>query len=125
PRCPRRCLQAAPTARIPWRRSTAPSLPASTTRKTRTEGTAAGTATMARPSIRSSEALEETLQLLFGVPGIHRVSPGTDEEGTPVVLIFTARGFSRPSMDRIPEEVRGFKTLLVVPYDLLPLRRLV
>ncbi|HLT31220.1 MAG TPA: hypothetical protein VK013_14360 [Myxococcaceae bacterium] len=71
------------------------------------------------------EALEETLQLLFGVPGIHRVSPGTDEEGTPVVLIFTARGFSRPSMDRIPEEVRGFKTLLVVPYDLLPLRRLV
>jgi hypothetical protein len=71
------------------------------------------------------EALEETLQLLFGVPGIHRVSPGTDEEGSPVVLIFTARGFTRPSMDRIPEEVRGFKTLLVVPYDLLPLRRLV
>lgn len=71
------------------------------------------------------EALEETLQLLFGVPGIHRVSPGTDEEGAPVVLIFTARGFTRPSMDRIPDEVRGFKTLLVVPYDLLPLRRLV
>lgn len=71
------------------------------------------------------EALEETLQLLFGVPGIHRVSPGTDEEGAPVVLIFTARGFTRPSMDRIPDAVRGFKTLLVVPYDLLPLRRLV
>lgn len=71
------------------------------------------------------EALEETLQLLFGVPGIHRVSPGTDEDGVPVVLIFTARGFTRPSMDRIPESVRGFKTLLVVPYDLLPLRRLV
>lgn len=70
------------------------------------------------------EALEETLQLLFGVPGIHRVSPGTDEEGNPVVLIFTARGFTRPSMDRVPDAVRGFKTLLVVPYDLLPLRRL-
>jgi len=70
------------------------------------------------------EALEETLQLLFGVSGIHRVSPGTDDTGAPVVLIFATRGFGAPSMARIPEEVRGFKTLLVLPYQLLPLRRL-
>lgn len=70
------------------------------------------------------EALEETLQLLFGVSGIHRVSPGTDDTGAPVVLIFATRGFGAPSMERIPEEVRGFKTLLVLPYQLLPLRRL-
>ena len=71
------------------------------------------------------EALEETLQLLFGVEGIHRVSPGTDDAGKPVVLIFATRGFSSPSMARVPDEVRGFKTLLVLPYQLLPLRRLV
>lgn len=70
------------------------------------------------------EAVEETLQLLFGVAGVHRVSPGKNDQGEPVVLIFATRGFINSSLERVPPQVRGFATLLVVPYELLPLRRL-
>ena len=68
-------------------------------------------------------AVEEAIQLLFGVRGIHHIGPGEDVEGNPVVLISANTGFGQSSLDRIPPTVRGFKTLLALPYELLPLRR--
>lgn len=68
-------------------------------------------------------AVEEAIRLLFGVRGIHHIGPGEDGEGEPVVLICANSGFSTASMERVPREVLGFKTLLALPYELLPLRR--
>lgn len=68
-------------------------------------------------------AVEEAIRLLFGVRGIHHIGPGEDAEGDPVVLISANYGFTNVSMERVPPEVLGFKTLLVLPYDLLPLKR--
>ena len=68
-------------------------------------------------------AVEETIRLLFGVRGIHRVGPGQNDAGEPVIVISTARGFSEASMRAIPDRVHRFRTLLALPYELLPLRR--
>jgi hypothetical protein len=68
-------------------------------------------------------AVEEAIRLLFGVRGIHRIGPGQDEAGTPVIVITTSRGFSHVALRAVPERVHRFKTLLAVPYELLPLRR--
>jgi hypothetical protein len=68
-------------------------------------------------------AVEEAIRLLFGVRGIHHIGPGEDGEGAPVVLISANTGFSAASLACIPPEVLGFKTLLALPYELLPLRR--
>ena len=69
------------------------------------------------------QAVEEAIRLLFGVRGIHHIGPGEDVEGNPVVLISATQGFSNASLERVPPFVNGFKTLLALPYELLPLRR--
>jgi hypothetical protein len=68
-------------------------------------------------------AVEEAIRILFGVRGIHRIGPGLSAEGEPVVVISTTRGFSESSMRAVPETVHRFKTLVALPYELLPLRR--
>ncbi len=68
-------------------------------------------------------AVEEAIRLLFGVPGILRISPGRNEQGEPVVLVVADRGFTQASMDRVPPKVHRFATLVALPYDLLPLKR--
>lgn len=70
-----------------------------------------------------ADAVEECIRLLFGVRGIHRVGPGTNDAGQPVIIISVNRGFSQSSMGAIPEQVHRFKTLVALPYDLLPLKR--
>ncbi|HEY8212429.1 MAG TPA: hypothetical protein VIG99_33330, partial [Myxococcaceae bacterium] len=69
------------------------------------------------------EAVEECIRLLFGVRGIHHIGPGTNEQGEPVVIISTAQGFNDESMRRVPTQVGRFKTLVALPFDLLPLKR--
>jgi len=68
-------------------------------------------------------AVEDTIRLLFGVRGIHHVAPGENQAHEPVVLIAADRGFTEGSLAAIPEKVGRFPTLVVVPYELLPLRR--
>ena len=70
-----------------------------------------------------AEAVEEAIRMLFGVPGIHRIGPGQDEAGTPVVLVSVTRGFGESSLRKVPERVHRFRTLVALPYELLPLRR--
>jgi hypothetical protein len=69
------------------------------------------------------EAVEECIQRLFGVRGIHHIGPGTNDAGEKVIIIATSQGFGEESMRRVPSEVRGFKTLVALPFDLLPLKR--
>lgn len=68
-------------------------------------------------------AVEEAIRLLFGVRGIHRISAGRNQAGQKVVLICVSRGFDDQSLGAIPAAVLGFPTLVALPYDLLPLRR--
>ncbi len=68
-------------------------------------------------------AVEEAIRLLFGVAGVHRVGPGRNETGEPVVVVVAGRGFGEASLKRVPERVHRFATLLALPYELLPLRR--
>jgi len=68
-------------------------------------------------------AVEECIRLLFGVPGIHRVGPGMNESGEPVVLVVANRGFTSASLSAVPQRVHRFATLLALPFELLPLRR--
>ena len=69
------------------------------------------------------EAVEECIQRLFGVRGIHHIGPGKNEQGEPVIVIAAGQGFGEESMRRVPDQVRGFKTLLALPFDVLPLKR--
>jgi len=69
------------------------------------------------------EAVDECIQRLFGVRGIHHIGPGTNDAGEKVIVIATTQGFGEESMRRVPAEVRGFKTLVALPFDLLPLKR--
>lgn len=69
------------------------------------------------------EAVEEAIRLLFGVRGIHHIGPGTDDAGETVIVISVGQGFGEESMRRIPAAVRRFKTLVAIPFDLLPLKR--
>lgn len=69
-------------------------------------------------------AVEEAIRLLFGVRGIHRISPGLNQAGEKVVLISVARGFDETSLKAIPATVLKFPTLVALPYELLPLRRI-
>ncbi|MBX5482285.1 MAG: hypothetical protein IRZ16_10680 [Myxococcaceae bacterium] len=68
-------------------------------------------------------AVEECIRLLFGVRGIHHVGPGIDDAGEPVIVVSVSRGFTQASMAAIPATVHRFKTLVALPFDLLPLRR--
>lgn len=69
------------------------------------------------------EAVEECIRLLFGVRGIHHISPGTNDQGEKVVVVAAGPGFNEESMRRVPERVGKFKTLVALPFDLLPLKR--
>lgn len=69
------------------------------------------------------EAVEEAIRLLFGVRGIHHIGPGTNDAGETVIIISVGQGFTEESMRRVPEAVRRFKTLVALPFDLLPLKR--
>lgn len=68
-------------------------------------------------------AVEEARRLLANVSGVVRVGPGRDEAQAPVILVVTSQGFSESAMNQVPESVKGFSTLITVPYTLLPLRR--
>lgn len=68
-------------------------------------------------------AVEECIRMLFGVRGVLRVGPGENDAGEPVVLISAARGFTQQSMAQVPPKVHRFKTLLALPFELLPLKR--
>lgn len=68
-------------------------------------------------------AVEETIRILFGVRGIHRVVPGRDEANEPVIIVAAGMGFGEASLKQIPERVQRFPTLLALPYEMLPLRR--
>lgn len=68
-------------------------------------------------------AVEECIRLLFGVQGIMRVGPGLNEANEPVVVVVATRGFSAKSLTVVPQTVHRFKTLLALPFELLPLRR--
>lgn len=87
----------------------------------REEENAESSADSADPELEA--AVEEAISLLFGVAGIHHIGPGVNDKGEPVVVIAAARGFSEPSLARIPATVRRFPTLLAIPFELLPLRR--
>jgi hypothetical protein len=69
------------------------------------------------------EAVEEAIRLLFGVRGIHHIGPGTNDSGETVIIIAVGPGFTEESMRHVPEAVRRFKTLVAMPFDLLPLKR--
>lgn len=68
-------------------------------------------------------ALEEARKLLAKVNGVVRVGPGRNEARQRVILVVTSQGFGEASMQQVPEKVKGFSTLVTVPYTLLPLRR--
>jgi len=68
-------------------------------------------------------AVEEAIRLLFGVRGIHHIAPGENQAHEPVVLIQADRGFTEAALQQVPEKVHRFPTLVVVPYELLPLRK--
>ncbi len=68
-------------------------------------------------------ALEEARKLLAKVNGVVRVGPGRNEARQRVILVVTSQGFGEASMQQVPEKVKGFSTLITVPYTLLPLRR--
>jgi hypothetical protein len=68
-------------------------------------------------------AVKEAAELLAQVKGVQKVAPGRNEDNERVILIVTVRGFDQASLRQVPEKVRQFFTLLVIPYELLPLRR--
>jgi hypothetical protein len=70
-----------------------------------------------------AEAIEEAIRLLAEVGGITRIGPGRSETDEPVVLVLTGKGFGEKQFKMVPENVRRFATLVVIPYDLLPLKR--
>jgi hypothetical protein len=66
-------------------------------------------------------AVEQARELLKPVAGIEHIGPGENEQGQPVVLIAARDGFTEASLRAIPGRVGGFRTLLALPYELLPL----
>lgn len=73
------------------------------------------------PELRA--AVEEAIRILFGVRGIHHIGPGKDDLGEPVIVIAAGRGFTQVALKKVPAKVHRFRTVLALPYDLLPLRR--
>ena len=73
------------------------------------------------PALR--EAVEECIRLLFGVRGIHHVGPGRSEANEPIIIVAASEGFTAESMKAVPPNVKGFATLVALPFDLVPLRR--
>jgi hypothetical protein len=91
--------------------------------ETEADGQGPGTEAHAGIDPELLAAVAEARVLLQDVPGIRRISPGTDDENNPVIVVSVERGFTQASLRLVPEKVRGFQTLLAIPYDLLPLKR--
>ncbi len=68
-------------------------------------------------------AVEEAIGQLFGVRGIHHIGPGQNEAGEAVVVVAAGPDFGEAALAQIPESVGAFKTVVTLPFDLLPLRR--
>ena len=72
---------------------------------------------------RLEAAVRETRRLLNDVAGIERVSAGRNAEDERVIVVVTRPGFGEAQLDLVPPDVQGFSTLMAIPYELLPLRR--
>jgi hypothetical protein len=72
---------------------------------------------------RLAAAVEECIRICFGVRGILRIGPGRDDQKNPVIVIIAVQGFTNGSLEKVPESVHGFPTMLAIPFELLPLRR--
>ncbi|HLL54733.1 MAG TPA: hypothetical protein VK447_14365 [Myxococcaceae bacterium] len=68
-------------------------------------------------------AVEEAIGQLFGVRGIHHIGPGQNDAGEAVVVVAAGPDFGEAALAQIPESVGAFKTVVTLPFDLLPLRR--
>lgn len=68
-------------------------------------------------------AVDEAISILFGVRGIHHVGPGQNEVGEPVVVVAAGLDFGEASLNAVPPSVGEYRTLITLPFDLLPLRR--
>ncbi len=68
-------------------------------------------------------AVEEAIRLLFGVRGILRVGAGHNDKNEPIIVVVASNGFSEASLARVPESVHRFRTVVAIPFDLLPLRK--
>src|SRR5262249_26214899 len=51
------------------------------------------------------EAVEECIQRLFGVRGIHHIGPGRNDQNERVIVIACGQGFGEEAMRRIPDQV--------------------
>jgi hypothetical protein len=68
-------------------------------------------------------AVAEAARTLKALPGVESVSAGQSETGAPLILVMANRGFKASGFEQVPSEVNGVSTLVVVPYELLPLRQ--
>lgn len=72
---------------------------------------------------RALAAVEEARRLLVQVEGIERVSLGENKAGKQVVLVVARRGVSLQSLRAVPQKVQDLDTVVLIPFDALPLRR--
>jgi hypothetical protein len=70
-----------------------------------------------------AEAVEECIRRCFGLRGILRIGPGKNDRGEAIIVVAVTQGFTDANLSKVPAEVNGFKTLIAIPFDLLPLRR--
>lgn len=70
-----------------------------------------------------AQAVEECIRLCFGLRGILRIAPGTNDLGEPIVVVTAAPGLTVAGFEMIPAQVHRFATLVAIPFDILPLRR--
>lgn len=68
-------------------------------------------------------AVEECKAQCAELKGIMRIGPGKNDAQESVILIITTQGFSEASLARVPAQVGRFATMLVIPFELLPLKR--
>lgn len=68
-------------------------------------------------------AVEECIAKCFGVRGILRIGPGHNEKNEPIIVVAITHGFTDLSLEKVPEKVHRFATLVAIPFDLLPLKR--
>ncbi len=70
-----------------------------------------------------ADAVEECIRLCFGLRGVLRIGPGRDDANQRIIVVTTGHGFSDVSLSKVPPSVHRFKTLIAIPFDLLPLKR--
>ncbi|MBK7860325.1 MAG: hypothetical protein IPJ65_17285 [Archangiaceae bacterium] len=73
------------------------------------------------PELRA--AVDECIRLLFGVRGITRVGPGRNEADEPVIIVVAGPGFGEGSLREVPATVHRYSTLVVLPFEVLPLKK--